>query len=235
MALDLTDATDSDVVFTAKINGQERQVTLAQAKRYAEQVGSMAEQAQVLKDQAQEVDEWRRFKQGFQTDPHGTLAQLAEASGGRYSDGSDDDEEEEVDPVKAQVAALERQIAALKGDLTGFQAQTGVEREVERLRAAHPKMTDTDLQAVYSKASAYGGLPLEEAYKLVQFEAISKEPEGDGTLSQTPGKGLPITKGDGTPASMVGAKDVALDYTKPLKELMDPIWEKVKAETGITD
>ena len=79
------DTDQNEVVFTTKINGTEKAVTRAHAIRYAQQVGSMAEQAAALAKRQDDLDQWDRFVTGYERDPHGTMAQLATAAGGHYN------------------------------------------------------------------------------------------------------------------------------------------------------
>lgn len=236
------DTSGDQVLFHAKVNGQERPVTLAQAKRYAEQIGGMQDQARVVTEAAQELEQWRQFKAGYQRDPHGTLAELASAAGGAYdptgsSDSDSEDDDEGSDPVNGRIQQLEAELRDLKSGFQSYTVNDSVQKEIDAVKRANPDMTEQDLTKVMARAANYGGLPLAEAWKLEQFEKLQAD-KGSGETAKPavePGAGLPISHGSGTPETRVAKPNEGLDFTKPLKDLLPDAWEVVKAKTGLTD
>lgn len=228
---------DSEVLFTAKINGKEREVTLAQAKRYAEQAGALAEQAQYVQQEKEELDNWKRFKDGFQRDPHGTMAELAQASGGSYVNGpagkeskteEDDSEDPTIAELRQELRNLRQEVEGTRTSLSSFQVSTSVEKEIESLRRDNPSITDEQVRSVMGRASNYGGLPLAEAWKLQQFEDMKTATDKGDSPEKVVPKTLPTSNGPGSNGSRIESNTAQLDYTKPLKDLFDDAWENLK-------
>lgn len=237
-----TDTDQNEVVFTTKINGTEKAVTRAQAIRYAQQVGSMAEQAAALAKRQEDLDQWDRFVTGYERDPHGTMAQLATAAGGQYNPrgsakgAAQPDEDEDDSPnaaLMAEIQALKAQVSQVTGDLSGYQVKNSIEKEIADLKGANPKMTDDEFREVITKASTYGGLPLKEAHRLVKMEAIENGRNLDSQADHDDRSKLPITAGAGTPASRVGGNG-SIDYSKPLRDVLKDSWQLTAAKTGIS-
>lgn len=230
-----------EVVFSTKINGQEREVTRAQAIRYAQQVGSMAEQAAALSKRQEDLDAYDRLAAGMERDPNGTLAALASAAGGSFTprgatntaqDLDDEDEDPTIAELKSKIAALESQVGGAFGEVHGVKAEIAVEKEINALRTKYPKMSDDDFRETIQKVSIYNGLPLQEAYRLVQMEKIE-----NGRTSEAPDEDrtkLPIVPGSGTPASRIGNDKDKLDYSKDLKAVLADSWALTAEKLGIS-
>jgi len=228
------DQSTDEVLFTAKINGVEKPVTAEQARRYAEQVGGIDAKLNELKSYESELRAWSDFKKGFQEDPHGALAELASAAGGTYmvpgASASYDDSGSEPDAVMQ----LKSEIENLKGQLYGFQAQTGLDKEISQLRGKYPDMTDDHLRQVLSTAGQYNGLPLEAAYRLSRFEEYEQKLKGAGEqpVPDTPEQ-PPISRGGNTPASLLAERANVSDFKKPIKDLMAAAWGESQKKLNV--
>lgn len=230
---------DDEILFTAKINGVEKPVTAAQARRYAEQAGGLDEKLQQLKSYEGELRAWNDFKKGFQEDPHGALSELATAAGGTYRPGksnskettmSDAETDEINDQADGVINRLEKEIETLKGQLYGFQAQTGLEKEISALRTKYSDMTDEHLHQVLQTAGQYNGLPLEAAYRLTRFDELaSKLNETKPGTEEAP----PISRGSSTPAGLLAEKANAADFKKPIKDIMAAAWSESQKKLNV--
>lgn len=225
---------NNEILFTAKINGVEKPVTAAQARRYAEQAGGLESKLAELRTYESELRAWNDFKKGFQEDPHGALSELASAAGGTYmvpgASGNMSDEQSEPDAV----VQLKAEIETLKGQLYGFQAQTGLDKEIGVLKSKYPDMTDDHLRQVLQTAGQYNGLPLEAAYRLTRFDELEqklKAPAESGTpdLPDHP----PISRGGSTPAGLLAERARVEDFKKPLKDIMAAAWTESQKKLNV--
>lgn len=238
---DQSSSDDSEILFTAKINGVEKPVTASQARRYAEQAGGLESKLSELKAYEGELRAWSDFKKGFQEDPHGALTELASAAGGSYkapgtsSKGaqmSSDEIDQIEDAADSVVSRLEQEIQALKGQLYGFQAQTGLEKEIGMLKAKYTDMTEEHLHQVLSTAGQYNGLPLEAAYRLTRFDELASKLNSPATTPDTDEQ-PPISRGGSTPAGLLAEKANAADFKKPLKDIMAAAWSESQKKLNV--
>lgn len=226
---------NDEILFTAKINGVEKPVTAAQARRYAEQAGGLESKLSELKAYESELRAWNDFKRGFQEDPHGSLAELASAAGGTYVvPGVSNSNSGEVDEPDS-VSQLKAEIETLKGQLYGFQAQTGLDKEISVLRGKYPDMTDDHLRQVLQTAGQYNGLPLEAAYRLTRFDELEQKLKAPAAEQATPDlpDQPPISRGGSTPSGLLAERARVEDFKKPIKDIMAAAWSESQKKLNV--
>ena len=177
-SFDPTTPTGSGELYTVKVDGEEREVTLDELRKGYSREAHFTKEMQKVRSRERELREADALATALNRDPHGTLAQLAAAYGinlgghtsqpqpRRSAPSSDFDLfGDEPDQPSQQHDPNAERIAMIEAELARRQAEQNADRAERQMSGLHERYGDFDDQDVYAYAVKWGIPDLERAYR----------------------------------------------------------------------
>lgn len=154
--------TEDANLYAIKVGGEERQVTLEELTRLAQQGDDYTRKSQSLADERRTLARAKAIQEALEADPASALAALSQAYGIGGADGADD---ELMDPMERRLRDLERQLQTREERERNAQ----IERELGELRSQFGEFDEDEL---FAHAVAGGFTTLRAAYRDLKFDSV---------------------------------------------------------------
>jgi hypothetical protein len=158
-----------DYRVTVKVQGEDETVTLEEALRGFQRNADYTRKTQALRSREAELTRAEAFLTAFQTDPRGTLHQIADRMGLSLAEAGQVLEDqadllEDADPLEQRLGQVESLLEQQKAS----EVQSHIEREFSDL---HDTYGEFDDQAVITHALKTG-VSVTDAFKLLNFDTV---------------------------------------------------------------
>jgi hypothetical protein len=155
-----------------KLNGEEQDVSFAEAVAGYQRQADYTQKTQELAEQRQALQFASTLQTALENDPAGTLNLLRNHYGISEAQAQEmvDSYDEDADPRDIQMAQLDKRLAQFEEQ----QSQQQIEKEISRLST---KYEDFDTNQVVQAAIRSGSTDLEATYKQLAFDVIMNQRE----------------------------------------------------------
>lgn len=154
--------TPDATLYAIKVAGEERQVTLEELTRLAQQGDDYTRKTQTLAERTRAVARAEAIQQALENDPQEALRALAEAYGISADAAADD---ELLDPMERRLRELERSLQTREQR----ERNAEIDRTIAELRT---QFGDFDEDALFAHAMANGFNNLRSAYRDLHFDSV---------------------------------------------------------------
>lgn len=161
-----SDVTTEAQLYTIKVDGQERQVSMDELTSLAQMGDNYTRKSQELAAQRKQLEPVTNLLKGLRSDPQETLRQLAQELGVEDLGATDD----LVDPEDARISRLERTIR-----------EQQIERDLTNLHAVHGEFDD---EGLFAYAIEHEIRDLGTAYRAFAFEQVQELAKADAAAQR---------------------------------------------------
>lgn len=221
-----------DHVVTVKVDGEERNVTLKEARDGYQRQEDYTRKTQELAERQREIDAYNQLNAAFAADPEGTLRALAQQAGVNLFEAPGDSESsEELDPSEARLRQLEEWHR-------GEEQRRNRELVDSTFQSLHDKFgdaVDDEALARYAVERNYSIDQLEDAFKAMTYDKAIEQARSAAEAERAQGEQDRAAAKDELPAVHGGASNggPVKAGNKPVTSIRDA-WAQAKAEHKIS-